>query len=103
MAVHVERHGNAVVVTIDRPERRNALDGETIGLIGAAFSAAEVDDDTQVVVLTGAGEQAFCAGMDLKEFARGRARRHVWPGPGSRCSRPAATRSRCWLRSTGAR
>jgi enoyl-CoA hydratase len=81
MAVHVERHGNAVVVTIDRPERRNALDGETIGLIGAAFSAAEVDDDTQVVVLTGAGEQAFCAGMDLKEFAGPRpATRMAGPG-----------------------
>ncbi len=68
MAVHVDRHGSTVVVTIDRPERRNALDGETVGLIGAAFAAAEVDDEARVVVLTGAGEQAFCAGMDLKDF-----------------------------------
>jgi enoyl-CoA hydratase len=69
MAVHVDRHGNTVVVTIDRPGRRNALDGETVGLIGAAFAAAEADDEARVVVLTGTGEKAFCAGMDLKDFA----------------------------------
>jgi enoyl-CoA hydratase len=57
------------VVTIDRPERRNALDAETVGLIGTAFTEAEGDDSVRVVVLTGAGERVFCAGMDLKEFA----------------------------------
>ncbi len=69
MAVHVDQHGSTVVVTIDRPERRNALDRETIGLIGAAFAAAETNDGVRVVVLTGTGEQSFSAGMDLKEFA----------------------------------
>ncbi len=69
MAVHVDRHDSTVVVTIDRPERRNALDAETIGLIGSAFTEAENDDRVRAVVLTGAGERVFCAGMDLKEFA----------------------------------
>ena len=66
MPVTSERFGQTVVVTIDRPERRNALDGPTIGAIGAAFLAAEHDDDVRAVVLTGAGDKAFCAGMDLK-------------------------------------
>lgn len=89
MAVNVERFDGTVVVTIDRPERRNALDGETVSLVGTAFAAAEADDSARVVVLTGAGEQAFCAGMDLKEFVAGK--RQARPaGPGlevfmSRC------------------
>jgi enoyl-CoA hydratase len=66
VTVDVRRVGTAAIVTIDRPERRNALDGPTIAAIGAAFMAAEVDDGVRVVILTGAGDQAFCAGMDLK-------------------------------------
>lgn len=66
MTVDVRRIGSTAVVTIDRPERRNALDGPTIAAIGAAFLAAEADDAVRVVVLTGAGDKAFCAGMDLK-------------------------------------
>ncbi|HEY3942133.1 MAG TPA: enoyl-CoA hydratase-related protein [Acidimicrobiales bacterium] len=66
MPVSSQRLGHAVVVTIDRPERRNALDGPTIEAIGTAFVAAEADDDVRAVVLTGSGDKAFCAGMDLK-------------------------------------
>lgn len=76
--VGVTRHGTALVVTINRPERANALDGATIAGLGAAFTAAEHDDTVRVVVLTGAGNQVFCAGMDLK--ARGDER---VPPPGS--------------------
>jgi enoyl-CoA hydratase len=83
MAVTVERHGMVEVVTIDRPERRNALDTETISRIGVAFEQAEHDDSVRVIVLTGAGDQAFCAGMDLKEFAGGGPRpQMVGPGLG---------------------
>lgn len=84
MAVTVDRQDGVMVVTIDRPERRNALNGETIGLIGAAFLSAEEDDSIRAVVLTGAGDQAFCAGMDLRDFAAsgGAARTAQTSGPG---------------------
>jgi enoyl-CoA hydratase/carnithine racemase len=66
MTVHVDQRGHTIVVTIDRPERANALDGATMGGLGSAFAAAEADDSVRVVVLTGAGDRVFCAGMDLK-------------------------------------
>ena len=66
MSVDVASHGPVRLVTINRPERANALDGATMGGIGTAFADAEADDTVQVVVLTGAGDRVFCAGMDLK-------------------------------------
>jgi enoyl-CoA hydratase/carnithine racemase len=71
MAVDVVTHGSVRVITINRPQRRNALDPETYLGLGRAFVEAEHDDAVRVVVLTGAGDQAFCAGMDLKAFAAG--------------------------------
>ncbi|MBL7498677.1 crotonase/enoyl-CoA hydratase family protein [Frankia sp. CNm7] len=68
MSVLVERQGAVVVVTLNRPEQRNALDGATMSGVGRALADAERDDSVAVVVLTGAGE-VFCAGMDLKAFA----------------------------------
>jgi enoyl-CoA hydratase len=64
--VRYERRGAAAVVTIDRPERRNAVDGPTAEALLAALERFEADDDARVMVLTGAGGQAFCAGADLK-------------------------------------
>ena len=64
--VTYERHGAAAVVTIHRPERRNAVDGATAELLAEAHDRFEADDDARVMVLTGAGDQAFCAGADLK-------------------------------------
>src|SRR4030081_1311018 len=64
--VRYERIGAAAVVTIDRPERRNAVDGPTAELLGEAYERFEADDDARVMVLTGAGGAAFCAGADLK-------------------------------------
>ena len=52
-------------VTIDRPERRNALSFQVMEELRHALAAAKIDDAVRVVVLTGAGEQAFCAGADL--------------------------------------
>ncbi|HEY2332984.1 MAG TPA: enoyl-CoA hydratase-related protein [Acidimicrobiales bacterium] len=66
MSVELTRSGTTAIVTINRPERRNALDGATIAGIGAAFLAAEADDEVRAVIITGAGDQAFCAGADLK-------------------------------------
>ena len=63
--VHYERTGAAALVTIDRPERRNAVDAETAQLLRECLARFEDDADARVMVLTGAGE-AFCAGADLK-------------------------------------
>ena len=66
MSVTYERSGAAAVVTIDRPERRNAVDGPTADALQAAHERFEADHDARVMVLTGAGDVAFCAGADLK-------------------------------------
>jgi enoyl-CoA hydratase/carnithine racemase len=65
-AVRYERAGSAAVLTIDRPERRNAIDGPTAEALAAGYAAFAADDDARVLVLTGAGGVSFCAGADLK-------------------------------------
>lgn len=55
-------------ITIEREDRRNALDRETLSALEAAFDAAGADPAVRVVVLRGAGERAFCAGADLSEL-----------------------------------
>ena len=64
--VTYERQGAAAVVTIDRQERRNAIDGTTAELLAASYERFEADDDALVLILTGAGGISFCAGADLK-------------------------------------
>jgi enoyl-CoA hydratase len=64
--VRYERSGAAAVVTIDRRERRNAVDGDTAAALLAAYERFAADDGARVMVLTGAGAEAFCAGADLK-------------------------------------
>lgn len=72
-AVTLERlPGHVALVTIDRPEARNAVNGEVAVGLEAAVDATEADDDIRAVVLTGAGREAFCAGADLKEVSAGR-------------------------------
>ena len=61
-----ERIGAASVLTIDRPERRNAIDGAAAEAFRAGLKEFEADDGARVLVLTGTGGQAFCAGADLK-------------------------------------
>ena len=68
MAVHYERRGNAAIITIDRPEARNAVDGETAGLLRARYQDFAADSDARVLIVTGAGGKAFCAGADLKKI-----------------------------------
>jgi enoyl-CoA hydratase len=64
--VRYERVGAAAVLTIDRPARRNAVDGPTAVALHEGFLRFEADDDARVLVLTGAGGISFCAGADLK-------------------------------------
>jgi enoyl-CoA hydratase len=72
--VRWEVDGPVVVVTIDRPEVRNAVDGPTAGALADAFRRFDGDDALAVAVLTGAGG-TFCAGADLKAVATGRGNR----------------------------
>jgi enoyl-CoA hydratase/carnithine racemase len=65
--------GRVRVVVIDRPDRANSIDLETAEALAATFDEIERDDDTWAVVLTGAGERVFSAGMDLKAVAAGQA------------------------------
>jgi enoyl-CoA hydratase len=64
--VRYERAGAAAVLTIDRPERRNAIDGATAERLAEAYDAFAADDGARVLVVTGAGGVSFCAGADLK-------------------------------------
>jgi enoyl-CoA hydratase/carnithine racemase len=67
--VTYERIGAAAVLTIDRPERRNAVDPNTADQLLEGYRSFESDDEARVLVLTGSGDQAFCAGADLKSVA----------------------------------
>jgi enoyl-CoA hydratase len=64
--VRYERVGAAAVLTIDRPHRRNAVDGPTAERLLEGVEAFEADDGARVLVLTGAGDVSFCSGADLK-------------------------------------
>jgi enoyl-CoA hydratase len=79
--VKVDRDGPVTVVTIDRPERRNAVDPATATLLLEAFTAFDADDAASVAVLTGAGG-TFCAGADLTSVARGHRHHVAADGPG---------------------
>ncbi|NMN96703.1 crotonase/enoyl-CoA hydratase family protein [Antrihabitans stalactiti] len=71
--VVLTRDAHTLVITINRPAARNAIDRAVTVAIGDALEAAENDRDIRAVVLTGAGEKSFCAGADLKAIARGEA------------------------------
>jgi enoyl-CoA hydratase len=66
-----DRRGPVLVARINRPDARNALTPELIRSIGAAVVEAESDPEIRAMVLTGTGDRAFCAGMDLRAFAAG--------------------------------
>jgi crotonobetainyl-CoA hydratase len=68
-AVLVERRGNVQLITINRPEARNAINGAVSAGIGDALAQAQDDDEVRAVVLTGAGDKSFSAGADLKAIA----------------------------------
>ena len=64
--VGYERRGAAALITIDRQERRNAVDGPTAAALHEAYLRFEADEEARVMILAGAGGVSFCAGADLK-------------------------------------
>jgi enoyl-CoA hydratase/carnithine racemase len=66
-----ERIGHIELLTINRPEARNAINGAVSVALSTAFDELADDDDVWVVILTASGDKAFSAGMDLKAFAAG--------------------------------
>ncbi len=69
--VLVEQRGHVLVITLNRPEVRNCVDMDVCNGVADAMERAETDPEIRAIVITGAGEQAFCAGADLKAIARG--------------------------------
>src|ERR1700675_1433408 len=65
-SVILEKRGAALWITINRPEKRNAINGDVIAGIAKGYRDAHDDNDVRVIVLTGAGDKAFCAGADLQ-------------------------------------
>lgn len=69
--VLIERRDHVLVLTINRPDQRNAVDHDVCHLIGTALEEAENDPDVRCIVVTGSGDIAFSAGLDLKALFRG--------------------------------
>jgi enoyl-CoA hydratase/carnithine racemase len=66
--IKYDQHGPVALITIDRPDRMNSLDFAANELLVEAWQRFDKDDAARVAVVTGAGEQAFCAGADLKTY-----------------------------------
>ncbi|MGB3602248.1 crotonase/enoyl-CoA hydratase family protein [Gordonia sp. (in: high G+C Gram-positive bacteria)] len=70
-AVLVENRGNVAVITINRPDARNAVNSAVANGLGIALEQADQNPEIRAIVLTGAGDKSFCAGADLKAIASG--------------------------------
>lgn len=81
MNVLIENAGKVRTISINRPERRNAIDSETAKMLEDAFAKFEADQDAYVAILTGVGGH-FCAGADLKALANGDTRHLTETGRG---------------------
>jgi methylglutaconyl-CoA hydratase len=66
-AVMLETRGHAFWITINRPDKRNAINADVVAGIARGYRDAHDDPDVRVIVLTGAGDKAFCAGADLQQ------------------------------------
>ena len=77
-----ERHGRVQVITLNRPAVSNAMDAAGSHLVDRFVREAEADPAVGAIVLTGAGDRAFCSGMDLKEAAQRGAGHGLVPGAG---------------------
>lgn len=69
--VLVERIDHVCVLTINRPEARNAINGPVTDALGQALANADADPEIRAIILTGAGDKSFCAGADLKALSHG--------------------------------
>lgn len=65
--LRTEQDGHVLILTLNRPQAANALTEDLIRRLGAALSSARADDSIRVIVITGAGDRAFCAGSDLRQ------------------------------------
>jgi enoyl-CoA hydratase/carnithine racemase len=74
--LRVERDGHILTITLDRPDRLNAISGPMLSGFSRALHEADRDPEVRVIIITGAG-RGFCAGLDLKDFSQG-----VGPGNG---------------------
>ena len=96
-AVLIERlPDHVVLVTINRPEARNAVNGEVARGLQAAIDETEADEQAWVMILTGTGSEAFCAGADLKAVSSGRGAELSTPRGGF-AGFVHATRSKPWI------
>src|SRR3981081_1465005 len=66
-AVMLETRGHAFWITINRPDKRNAINADVVAGIVRGYRDAHDDPDVRVIVLTGTGDKAFCAGADLQQ------------------------------------
>ena len=67
--IYVEEDAGVAFITIDRPEKMNALNRATIAELHEAFEDCDQDPDIRAIVITGSGEKAFVAGADISEFS----------------------------------
>ena len=81
MNLIVHRQDHTTIISIDRPEVRNAVDAETAAALADAFRAFDADDDAYIAILTGSGG-TFCAGADLKAVSAGAGNRVTKDGDG---------------------
>ena len=79
MSIDFELNDNIATITINRPERRNALDAEHYAMLSKAWQQVRDDPEVRVAIVTGAGDKSFCAGADIKSFVgRDRALADIW-------------------------
>lgn len=96
-AVTLQRlHPHLALVTINRPDARNAIDGDVTRGLEQAIDDTEADADVWVVILTGAGDAAFCAGADLKAVSGGRGA-ELWTERGGFAGFVHRPRSKPWI------
>jgi E-phenylitaconyl-CoA hydratase len=93
----LEQEGGVATLTLNRPERHNAFDIPMAGELARAWQELKADPDVVCVIVTGAGERAFCTGMDVSAIAAGESQ---WTGELPRreapWSRITAIQNRCW-------
>ncbi|MDO8705419.1 MAG: enoyl-CoA hydratase-related protein [Sulfuricaulis sp.] len=95
--VLVEKLGaHVVMVTINRPLVRNAINGDVTQALDRAWKQVEADPDARVAILSAAGDQVFCAGADLKEIAAGN-REKLFTAEGGFAGFVHAKRSKVWI------
>jgi enoyl-CoA hydratase len=87
VSIGLERRDAVAILTVERPEAMNALDLDTLGALRARLEELAHDDETRVVVLTGAGDRAFIAGADIKYMSGLTVlEAREWGGLGHRCA-----------------